>query len=668
MNELDISCDMRKPQEKKKKIIININNNLKEKLLYKYMVGYNGIWNTIKDFTEKEKIEWDPMEDGKYVLMVQAKRPDSSKSFDYVSRMDYVIGNEEKKLINNVHIDKDKLVLGDKLIVTVDTDKFPIMFRYWIKVKGKREMIRDYSPDNTLSWVAKTEGKCEVLVECKNIDSKKEFDDFKNVKFQVMPLKELQITEFKCLTSDLLENCELVFQVDSEHDKDRIILYKFFKISSNGEIECIQNYSTRRIVSYVEPKNGDYKLLCMAKDMYSINRFDDRAILNFNVKKYSKIYIKNFTANINYPQLCGTRITLIADTIGGKELLYRYIIQGSHSREDSGYTVCDSYIWESKVPGNYTIILMVKDKSFSGEYEAIERLNYIIDEKSRQPVKIERVMVDKDKGMLRNQDINVKVNASGGIDIMYSFIIRKNGSEVKKVKYSKNSIMRFTPEQNGNYEVEAMVKDKYSDREYDSHSIVKVNVFDYMPAVIDYILYPMREYRLVGERVIISCITQDTKNIVVKYILSINNRKVEETDFVMKKSYTFVPRYSGTYKVEILAKNIKSSKQFDCKRSVDIVINEAPPVTNTSIVCDDANFFCNEPVTFTIHSQGGKYVVYEFYIMESGDWNLVQGYSKKNYYTFIPFHKEQYKVLVLSKSQYSKDFYEDYDVFSFKVR
>ncbi|MFL0194212.1 triple tyrosine motif-containing protein [Clostridium sp. WILCCON 0269] len=668
MNELAISCDLKSPQERKSKIIINIDNNLKEKLLYKYMVGYNGIWNTIKDFTEKEKIEWAPIQDGKYVLMVQAKKPDSNKSFDYVSRMDYVIGKVEEKLISNVYIDKDKLVLGDKLTVTVDTNKFPLMFRYWIRIENEWEMVKDYSMDNMLSWAVKSEGKGEILVECKNVDSKNDFDDFRKVKFEVVPLKEVKITDFKCLAYELLENSELIFQVDSQHDTDRTILYKFFKVNSNREVECIQNYSTKRIVSYVETRSGDYKLLCMAKDMYSINKFDDRAVLNFKVKKYSKIYIKNFTTDINYPQLCGTKVTLMADTIGGRELLYRYIIEGNYSREDSGYTICNSYVWESKMAGNYTITLMVKDKSFSGDYEAIEHLNYVIDEKSKEPVKIQRVMLDKDKGILRNQNINVKVSASGGVDIRYSFIIKRNGTEIKIIEYSRNSFMRFIPEENGNYELEVRVKDKYSDREYDCHSTVKLDVFDYIPASIDYVLYPMREHYLVGDRVVINCITQDTKNVIMKYILNINNRKVEETNFVAEKSYAFVPKYSGKYKVEILAKNIKSDKQFDCKREVSIVINEALPVTNTKITCDNANFFCNEPVVFTAHSEGGKDVLYEFYVMEKGDWNLVQSYSKKNYYTFIPFYKDKYKVLVLCKSQYNRDFYEDYNIFLFKAQ
>lgn len=58
--------------------------------------------------------------------------------------------------------------------------------------------------------------------------------------------------------------------------------------------------------------------------------------------------------------------------------------------------------------------------------------------------------------------------------------------------------------------------------------------------------------------------------------------------------------------MEILAKNVKSNKKFDCKREVTIEINEALPVTNTRITCDNANFFCNEPVIFTVHSEGER--------------------------------------------------------------
>ncbi|OAA93511.1 triple tyrosine motif-containing protein [Clostridium coskatii] len=666
MNELAISCNLESPQKQKSKIIINIYNNLKEKLVYKYMIGCNGTWSVLKDFTESENIEWIPKNEGKYILMVQAKKVNGSKSFDYVSRMDYVIGKVEEKLITAVHMDKKKLKLGDKLNITVSTSKMPLMFRYWIKIKDEWEMIKDYCAENTLSWTVKSDGKCEILVECKNVDSKNKYDDFKIEEFQVFPLKEIKIMDFKCLTGEILVDSELTFQVDAQYDVDRTILYKFFKISSNGQVQCIQNYSTKRTVSYVEHKSGEYKLLCMVKDMYSQNKFDDRAMLNFEVKKYSKIYIKNFITDINYPQLCGTKVTLKSETIGGRDVLYRYIIYGKSS-EDSGYTHSNSYVWESKAPGDYKITLMVKDKSFQGSYEAMEHLNYVIDERSDEPVKIEKVLMDKNDHVLINENINVEVEASGGVDLRYSFIMREKAAELYKINYCKNKHMKFIPKKEGNYELEVRVKDKYSKREYDCHSIINITVLSYIPAAIDYVLYPLREYYLVGDKISINCIVQNTTNVLMKYVLSINNHQVEETDFVREKTYVFTPKYSGRYKVDILAKNVKGTREFDCKKEVTIKVNEALPVTNTRITCDNADFLCNKSVIFTAHSEGGKDVLYEFYIMEKGDWNLVQNYSKKNYYTFIPFEKDEYKVLVLSKSQYNKVFYEDYTIFSFKV-
>lgn len=666
MNELAISCNLESPQEQKSKIIISIDNNLKEELIYKYMIGCNGTWNVLKDFTEDESVEWIPEDEGKYILMVQAKKVNGSKSFDYVSRMDYVIGKVEEKLINGIYINNKKLKLGDKLNITVNTSKVPLMFRYWIKMKNEWEMIKDYCAENMLSWVVKSDGRGQILVECKNVDSRNNYDDFKIEEFQVVPLKEIKITDFKCLTKEILEDSELTFQVDAEYDRDRTILYKFFKISSNGKVQCVQNYSTKRTVSYMENKSDKYKLLCMVKDMYSPNKFDDRAMLNFEVKKYSKIYIKNFMTDINYPQLCGTKVTLKAETIGGREVLYRYIICGKKS-EDSGYIHSNSYIWESKASGDYKITLMVKDKSFNGSYEAIEHLNYVIDERSDEPVEIEKVLMDKNDHVLKNENINVEVKALGGVDLRYCFIIRENGVELYKIDYCKNNHIKFVPKKEGNYDLEVRVKDKYSRRKYDCHSIINITVLSYIPAAIDYVLYPAREYYLVGDRISINCIVQNTRNVVVKYVLNINNHEVEQTDFVKEKTYVFIPKYSGSYKVEIFAKNIAGTRKFDCKKEVIVKVNEALPVTNTRITCDNADFVCGKPIIFTAHSEGGKDVLYEFYVMEKGNWNLVQNYSKKNYYTFIPFDDDEYKVLVLSKSQYNKVFYEDYTIFSFKV-
>ena len=58
---------------------------------------------------------------------------------------------------------------------------------------------------------------------------------------------------------------------------------------------------------------------------------------------------------------------------------------------------------------------------------------------------------------------------------------------------------------------------------------------------------------------------------------------------------------------------------------------------------------------------------YEFYIMINGEWTLAQGYSRKNYYTFVPFKNGSYRVLVLDKSFHKDVAYEDYDIVEFKL-
>ena len=60
----------------------------------------------------------------------------------------------------------------------------------------------------------------------------------------------------------------------------------------------------------METESGEYKLLCLVKDMYSTKNFDTRAVINFKVKKYKELTIKNFTADLNSPQLTETPINI----------------------------------------------------------------------------------------------------------------------------------------------------------------------------------------------------------------------------------------------------------------------------------------------------------------------------------------------------------------------
>ena len=104
------------------------------------------------------------------------------------------------------------------------------------------------------------------------------------------------------------------------------------------------------------------------------------------------------------------------------------------------------------------------------------------------------------------------------------------------------------------------------------------------------------------------------------------------------------------------------------KKEVSIYVNEAIPITNTKVSLGSHEILVGKEITFEATSEGGKDVCYEFYIMEKGNWLRVQPYSKKNYYTFLPFTPGNYRVLVLSKSYYKNLNYEDYFDLEFQVK
>ena len=380
MNEMNILFSLDNPKQEYKEIEISVENELENNLDYKFLVGLEGTWTTLKKSSNESVAMWKPEVDGKYSIMVQAKRKESNKPFDFMSKTDYMVGEAYVKLINDIYINKMEIMVGEKITLTVDALKVPIMYRYWVYEKDNWQLVsglftRKYNDmDLEVLWREK------FLVECKNLNSENMFDDSMKIGFTVQAIQSLEIMNFKCLTENILEGTEIVFEVEAKYEDNRMLLYKFVKIDFWGNSSCIQDYSTKKLVSYVETNSGDYKLLCMAKDMFSLKQFDDRALIYYRVDPYEEIKIHSFTSDLSSPQLLDTPIILKCIVRGGIELLYKFDISGK-CLEDSGYIKENSYIWTPKEAGEYKVDLSVKDVSFKGEYEQNESLNFKIEDK-----------------------------------------------------------------------------------------------------------------------------------------------------------------------------------------------------------------------------------------------------------------------------------------------
>ncbi|WP_278600337.1 triple tyrosine motif-containing protein [Clostridium tertium] len=680
MSELLITFDKESPSVIDEKINIKVISEEDNSVEYKFLEGAPGernlTWKPIQDFSNKKECEWRPRKSGDYMIMVQYKEKDSKELKN--TKINYQIkGIEEKeilesnkknnKLIKDVIIDKTSLIIGEKINLEVlSSEEEILLYRFWIKGKQGWEPLKDYSTENKLTYTTTKSGDGELLIECKRPSSKENVDDFTTVIFKVKEQPFIEVNAFECLTENLLINEELIFKVGVNCDKSRTILYKFLRVDTNGRIKCIQDYSTKNIVSFYEKQKGDFKLLCYVRDIFSNKQYDDRACMMYTIKPYDEIKIRNFSSDLNSPQVAGTNITFKSSVIGGKEILYRYIVEGPVA-EDTGYIRSRSFNWEAKLDGEYKIILKAKDISFDGEYEDIKELNFKIDKKGEKPVNILDMFSSKTRGCIKCEPINIKVKAEGGTSLKYSFIVYKDGKEKERSNYGITNWVNFTPEESGEYQVEVRVLDKYSSKEYDVHDFVYFKVKDYQEAEIDYVLLSQKEIYLVGDLIELETIVQNTKNILLRYVTKINGHEVEDTGFIESKRLRVKPKCSGKYTFEIYAKNTLCNEDYDIKKEVSLYVHEATPVSNTKVKIKNKNIVVNNEVTFEVTSEGGKEVCYEFYIMEKGNWVRVQSYSRKNYYTFVPFSTGSYRILVLSKSYYKKVNYEDYISLEFEV-
>ena len=666
MGTINILFDKKSPQKPKENIEIEI--DFEENIDFKVLVGNNGIWSTIKEFNNQKSCVWTPKEEGHYMVMVQGKKRGSKKPFEYLAKEEYIIGKstEEKDLIKDILLEKEEYFIGEKINIEVVTEEENLLYRFWRMGEYGFEPIRDYSPDNKLSYAAIEEGEEELLVECKRTDSKEIFDEHKTIKFIIKEKNKAEITDFKCLTDELLLNEELVFKVKASCDESRPLLFKFVKVDQYGRSVCIQDFSSRRIVSFQESEEGEYRLLCLMKDLFSNKEYDDRAVMVYEVRPYNAVRIVTFNSDVKSPQVSGTDITFKANACGGRELVYRYIVDGPIA-EDSCYTRSKEFYWDPREEGSYKVTLYVKDASYEGDYEDKKTIFFDIDKKADKPIRILDVISNHRRQTLINKPVNIRVIAEGGSILLYSFIIYRDGEEVDRIEYSRTNWMNYIPKKKGKYEIEIRVKDKYSLEEYDVQSNLFLRVKDYLPATIDYILLPCRDVFLVDDVIDVEAIVQNTKNILVNFVTKINGHEVEETGFVENKKIQFKPKCSGKYTFEVYAKNIKCENEFDTKKEINIYVHEAIPVTGTKITFDKNDIKINKEVNFWAESIGGKDVCYEFYLMEKGNWVKAQSYSKKRYYTFIPFSKGTYKIMVLAKSFYKRVNYEDYCEIEFTI-
>lgn len=376
------------------------------------------------------------------------------------------------------------------------------------------------------------------------------------------------------------------------------------------------------------------------------------------------------TFNKNSPQEKNTSIVISVETGEEKKYFYKFLVgfEGKWSTLRD-FEADNKIVWTPNEYGVYSIMVQIREENSRKSFDYVSKAEFEISSISmKKKAFIKDIHIDKREPFIKGETIHIEIEAGGGSgEYLYGFAVKMNGHKLEEIEFGPCSWVNFTPENTGGFELEARVKDMDSPYSSDDIRLVKIEVFEFAPGKIDYVIMPKKEHFIVSDTIPLEIVAQNTKNILIKYMLKIDNSIVEETEFVESKKYEFTPKCSGIYSVLMLVKNKKSDAIFDSKNEVRVRVFDSYPVTNARIMQDKDVIKENEPVTFSVSYNGGQGVVFEFYTFEDGEWKLVQEYSKKSYYSFIPFKKGTYKVLVLLKSQNTITPYEDYDILTFEI-
>lgn len=501
----------------KKTIGIFVQLLLNEKIVYKFFESRNGTWKVIKNFSEDNYAYWHPMKEGKYIIMVQAKKIDSMNSFDYVERVEYINVND-----NNVLKTKDD---GE----------------YTNRQQREGMYIQDVQKMNLEKFEEKIKAKFQY--------------EYLNPYEEMFEKKYSNTSYDKLKTNEKAKISEIKFRREEEQNLEEDLE------ECNGNIKIIE---------------------------------EKRKLLN----KDTEGIIEQIEATEESTEV-------------------REEIQEIEEIDDTSEDICVSDLYEKE-----SNIISIKDIVCKEDISQA----FVTDEERDALISSKECIIDNNNIEHEKSNLNSYKNNSIEIEIPEENLLEINN----EIQYNLN-------------------ENKYNKK------------------LIKYILVGPRKNYCVGSQIVFTLLSESEVNTVSKYKLYIDNKLSEELPYNHNKTFIIYPTYPGEYRIEFYSKYDNSNTEYMDKKVHKLYVREADPIESMGISCDRTVIKCREDVTFMTTVKGGRNVVYEFYIFRDGNWCLVQEYSKKSYYTLMPFKEGACKLLVLAKNHASEADYDEFLICKFNV-
>ncbi|WP_165442840.1 glucosaminidase domain-containing protein [Senegalia massiliensis] len=449
------------------KLTITANGTSDNGVLYQFWAKdkSTGNWKVLKDYSEENSATWIPEKSGNYLYGVHIKDKNSDERLDAHLYKDITI-NTKPTSINEVTIEGTNYT-NSKLTITANgTSDNGVLYQFWVKDLStmKWTMLKDYSEENSATWIPEKSGNYLYGVHVKDKNSLENVDVhlYKDIKVESLPpanLLELKIEGINYTNSKLT--------ITANGTSENGVLYQFWrKDKSTGNWKVLKDYSEENSATWIPEKSGNYLYGVHIKDKNSDERLDAHL--------YKDITINTKPTSINEVTIEGTnytnsKLTITANGTSDNGVLYQFWVKDLSTMKWTmlkDYSEENSATWIPEKSGNYLYGVHVKDKNSLENVDV--HLYKDIKIGSLPPANLLELNINELEGqsLYRISATGTSVNG-----VLYQFWV-KDLSTMKwtMIKdYSQENVAIWNPQKTGNYLYGVHIKDKNSDKILDAH-------------------------------------------------------------------------------------------------------------------------------------------------------------------------------------------------------
>ena len=280
--------------------------------------------------------------------------------------------------------------------------------------------------------------------------------------------------------------------------------------------------------------------------------------------------------------------------------------------------------------------------------------------------RMDSVTYDKPSPQVRNTEINITAEGSGGTEQLYKFNMFDGEQWTVVQDYSPTNTFKWVPDKVGDYKFSVHIKDKFSSNEYDDYQAFEYKIVSH-PIDIESVTTDKQSPQPVNSTVRLTANASGSNDILYKFHVYDGNEWTDLTQFTTSNTIDWKPTKGGDYKFSVHVKDKYSTAEYDDFYAFTYSII-GPPEMNSVTANKVSPQKVNETIRITANATGGTEKLYKFHVFDGNEWVDLTQFTASNTLDWTPTKAASYKFSVHVKDKNSSKAYDDFGVLYFDIK